>query len=359
MKKYEKISENIKKRLEENNRLGITKLPSENEIAHEMNVSRVTVRRALDDLRDLGYIESRVGSGSYSTGVLPGKNRNIAVVLRSSSDYIYPRLINSIRQDPALQGFILSIYDSDVDYETEAKILDKLISSAPCGIIADCFSPFQSPNYDRYQNLKAMNIPIVFLNGTPVGAPAIIPSVRADDIQGGALAVQKLITAGRDRIAGIFSSASYSGTHRCYGFITALRDASLSYSHDRYILLSENEKDLLCSGSSCDVVEDMISSVFPLCNGIVCGDDEIAYALSKRLDHSHSGASFPNKKKMNDIRISDIRMISIDRSYLSQETDCSFTSLGLSPGEPAHTAVSTLLDMIKGQKTSSVLLPFS
>lgn len=354
MKKYEKLSENIKKRLEENNRLGITKLPSENELAREMNVSRVTVRRALDDLRRLGYIESRRGSGSFSTGVLPGKNRNIALILHSSSDYIYPRLINSIRQDPALSGFILSIYDSNGDYETEAGILDKLLSSVPCGIIAECFSPFPDPNDDRYQKLEAMSIPLVFLGGTPSGALSDIPSVRGDDRQGGALAVQKLINTGHDRIAGIFSSASSSGIDRCYGYLTAMRDASLNYSNDRYILLSENEKKLLCSGSSCDAVENMISSVFPLCNGIICGDDEIAYALSKRLDHSHSGTSFPSKIRMNDIR-----MISIDRSYLSQEADCSFTSLGLPQSEPARTAVSALLRMIKGQKTRSVLLPFS
>jgi len=42
-----------------------TLLPSESDLSHEFDVSRVTIRRALDVLRDSGLVESRQGFGWY------------------------------------------------------------------------------------------------------------------------------------------------------------------------------------------------------------------------------------------------------------------------------------------------------
>ncbi|GGU96773.1 HTH-type transcriptional repressor YvoA [Streptomyces albospinus] len=47
------------------------RLPSEDELAATMRASRSTVRQALSELRDTGYVTSRRGSGSYVADPLP------------------------------------------------------------------------------------------------------------------------------------------------------------------------------------------------------------------------------------------------------------------------------------------------
>lgn len=55
------------------------KLPSENELAEMFNVSRITIRQALQKLSVLGMIETRFGEGSFVKKVDVGENMNALV----------------------------------------------------------------------------------------------------------------------------------------------------------------------------------------------------------------------------------------------------------------------------------------
>ena len=52
------------------------KLPSENELAAAMGVSRVTVRNAIQKLTALGLVETRFGEGSFVREITPGHSMN-------------------------------------------------------------------------------------------------------------------------------------------------------------------------------------------------------------------------------------------------------------------------------------------
>ena len=55
------------------------KLPSENELAEMFNVSRITIRQALQKLAALGMIETRFGEGSFVREADVGENMNALV----------------------------------------------------------------------------------------------------------------------------------------------------------------------------------------------------------------------------------------------------------------------------------------
>ena len=55
------------------------KLPSENELAEQFGVSRITVRQALQKLSALGLIETRLGEGSFVREVQPGDSMNALI----------------------------------------------------------------------------------------------------------------------------------------------------------------------------------------------------------------------------------------------------------------------------------------
>lgn len=55
------------------------KIPSENELAENFGVSRITVRQALQKLSVIGLIETKLGEGSFVKEVEPGDNMNALI----------------------------------------------------------------------------------------------------------------------------------------------------------------------------------------------------------------------------------------------------------------------------------------
>ena len=74
------------------------KLPSENELAQEYQISRHTVRKALAILATGGYITTEHGKGTFCSDRMAHRknSKNIAVVTTYISDYIFPRLIQGM-----------------------------------------------------------------------------------------------------------------------------------------------------------------------------------------------------------------------------------------------------------------------
>ncbi|MFC6592365.1 GntR family transcriptional regulator [Deinococcus lacus] len=68
MAKYPQIYQTIKRRLLSGTYAGGQALPSEPQLAAEFGVSRMTVRRAIDELERGGYLQRVQGAGTYATG---------------------------------------------------------------------------------------------------------------------------------------------------------------------------------------------------------------------------------------------------------------------------------------------------
>lgn len=72
----EQVYEQLKRLLIEGEWAPGTKIPSENELADMFNVSRITVRQALQKLNALGLLETRFGEGSFVRVVDVGESMN-------------------------------------------------------------------------------------------------------------------------------------------------------------------------------------------------------------------------------------------------------------------------------------------
>ena len=66
--RYQQIAENLRERLVAGNFVAGRMLPSESELSAEFSASRVTVRRALEVLRDEGLVSARQGFGWFVPG---------------------------------------------------------------------------------------------------------------------------------------------------------------------------------------------------------------------------------------------------------------------------------------------------
>ena len=99
------------------------RLPSENELAKKLRVSRVTLREAIRELREDGFIYSRRGSGTYVSGNV----KQIAGTLDVN---------NGLTRTITKAGFKPGV----ADYHTELIhapqwLADKLMVKKGCGIV--------------------------------------------------------------------------------------------------------------------------------------------------------------------------------------------------------------------------------
>lgn len=87
------------------------KLPSENELAQEYEISRHTVRKALAILVTDGYITTKHGKGTFCSDRMAHRknSKNIAVVTTYISDYIFPRLIQGMDRVLTEQGYSIML----------------------------------------------------------------------------------------------------------------------------------------------------------------------------------------------------------------------------------------------------------
>lgn len=163
--KYSKLMEDLREKMMSGEIQAGDRLPSENELSAQYQVSRQTVRKALSVLQNEGYIYAEHGRGTFcSERVLhTGHSHNIAVVTTYLSDYIFPRVIGGIDKVLTEQGYSIILKNTRNSRSQEARCLEELLQKDIDGIIIE---PSKSQIYCKhthlYEKLEEYGIPYVF-----------------------------------------------------------------------------------------------------------------------------------------------------------------------------------------------------
>ena len=128
------------------------KLPSENELSSEYDVSRQTVRKALQILQNEGYIYAEHGRGTFCSEMMrhTKKSKNIAVVTTYLSDYIFPRVIQGIDHVLTENGYSILLKNTRNSRSLEARCLEELLQKDIDGLIIE---PSKSQIFCKHMNL--------------------------------------------------------------------------------------------------------------------------------------------------------------------------------------------------------------
>ena len=156
--KYQLLADQLREELLRNNGQAGWKLPTELELSHQYHMSRQTVRHALRLLEEEGLIQRRQGSGSYSTGRLPGEvPHQIAVVTSFMDDYIFPTILHDASDAFARQGYSTAVYATENQVSTEREILLRLLGEPVSGRVQNRLAhterrplPAAAPSWDAY-----------------------------------------------------------------------------------------------------------------------------------------------------------------------------------------------------------------
>ncbi|QQE77986.1 GntR family transcriptional regulator [Alicyclobacillus sp. SO9] len=199
-------------------------VPTEHQLAEQFQMSRQTIRMAMNELEHEGVLYRVQGRGTFlSNGFLSGKgtdisHRIIAVVTTYISDYIFPPIIRGIETRLSQDGYSMLLLSTNNDHQKESQALESILQTPIDGIILEpTKSSHYNPNTRKFLSILARRIPIVMLHGSYVELG--LPCVRLDDEEGGALATEHLHSLGHKKIGVLMKTDDIQGKLRFRGFM--------------------------------------------------------------------------------------------------------------------------------------------
>ena len=312
------------------------RLPSENVLAERYNVSRQTVRKALEGLEREGYLYAKHGSGRFvSERMLHRKqSRNIAVVMTYLSDYIFPKVISGIDEVLSENGYDLILKHTNNSRHGEIACLTELMEKDIDGIIIE---PSKSNMYckhtELFEKLDQYEIPYVFIQGE-YEAMAEKPHVLLDDEKGSFLLTQYLIELGHREIYGIFKSDDSQGQKRHNGYARALAEAGIPYDPSRVIWFYTEDRKVHPVTS----LQRIIRSGKKV-DAVVCYNDQIARHVIRGI--RETGRRVPE----------DISVTGYDNSDSTSMDGTQLTTIVHPQEELGRLAADMLLHLIRGEET--------
>lgn len=312
------------------------KLPSENELSAEYQISRQTVRKALQILQEEGYIYAEHGRGTFCSEMSRhNKNsKNIAVITTYLSDYIFPRVIEGIDQVLTEHGYSILLKNTRNSRSIEAKCLEELLQKDIDGLIIE---PSKSQIFCRhvnlYQLLDQYEIPYVFIQGR-YAQMKNKPHILLDDCKGGYLLTQHLLSLGHKNIVGVFKADDIQGQQRHKGYVHALQDAGISYDPDKVIWFHTEDRKSHPYELMRQMAQNRSDVLF---TAVVAYNDQTAVNIMQALEEE--GLSCPE----------DISITGYDNSYLASSCKVPLTTIAHPQQKLGEMAAELLLQLIQNK----------
>lgn len=334
--KYLVVQEWIKSEINKGIYVNGDKLPSENELMDRFGFSRQTIRLAISNLENMGYLERVKGSGTYvhvHNSSAGREEKNIGVILRHLDYYIYPEIVKGIESYLMQNGYTMTLGITHDRTDMEASVLNSMMEKKLDGIISEpCKTAMPMPVRDVYARISTQ-LPLVFLGGGYQGLN--IPVVSMDYTDGARLAAEHLIKMGHRSIGCVLRSDDLSGHFKYEGVNQALAGRGIKIN-DRNVLWfsSDMSENLLLT-----LFKQVYFSGLNRCTALVCHNDKIAEIVVNML------------KGMNVKVFEDVSIVSFDNSATAEMLG--LTSVEHCKSELGAKAAEVLLRLIRTKGTDN------
>lgn len=330
--KYFQLMEDLKGQILSGKIQAGDRIPSENVLAEQYQVSRQTVRKAISILDHAGYVYAEHGRGTFCSELVKhSKNsKNIAVVTTYLSDYIFPRIIQGIDDVLTNHGYSIMLKNTKNSRNGEAKCLEELLQKDIDGMIIE---PSKSQIYCRHMNLykklEEFQIPYVFIQGC-FSQMQDKPQVLMDDCKGGYMITKYLISLGHKDIIGVFKSDDTQGQNRHKGYVTALQEAGIMYDPDNVIWFYTEDRAI----HPYESIRQMAAQKKSM-DAVVCYNDQIAVEVVRALQET--GLRVPY----------DVSVTGYDNSYMANFGGIQLTTIAHPQEKLGEMAAELLLDIMQ------------
>ncbi len=282
--KYQQVVEAVKNEILSGRYQPGQKLPSEAALVKRFGASRITVGRALRELRQAGLIQSRAGSGSYVGPAASGDDGLLFGLLipNLGDTEIFGPICQGMSQAPQARKNALLWGNIAPDPETKEEqtweLCQQYIAKKVAGVF---FAPLEraatndQTNHRVISALERANIPVVLLDRCILPYPRRSKHdlVGIDHRRAGYMITEHLIELGCRRIAFVgYPNSAATVTARIGGYRDALYAAGISMGGDLVRTLDSDQAS---------EVQMVIEKLKP--EGIVCANDRTAGHLMHGL----------------------------------------------------------------------------
>lgn len=280
--KADKVYNWLRAYIDENKFSANLKLPSENVVSMRLDVSRETVRSAMDRLVQEELIIKVKGSGTYINKAValskkPGSataSVKIGLILQGQDANANSGLIDGIKEALKKMEAELHIFFTDNKFSSERNCLEVVAHQDFDGFIVDGVkASLLNPNLDCYRNIFYRKIPVIFYNN--YYKELKYPKVINNDYKCAKILLSMLMKAGHKHIAGIFVYDNYQSIEKFRGYAASLRKSELGFVDDYVKWCVSNEAHTV--GFYKDVGRFLKG--IPKCTAIVCCNYMILQAV--------------------------------------------------------------------------------
>ena len=202
--KYQHLYDQLRRSILRGEYAPDAKLPSENALAIKYQVSRITTKRALNELAADDLIYRIQGKGSFVKPHQATNIRTLLLVLPFGADESLGDYASGITQTLIGTTWALATI-------TNSQFAEMPVADLPKQYAGIFYYPQSiEAELPRLMMLAELHMPVVVLDSTP--AALALPSVTSDNVSGGQLAVEHLLAAGHSRIA-FYSHVPFWGTY--------------------------------------------------------------------------------------------------------------------------------------------------
>ncbi|GIP43515.1 GntR family transcriptional regulator [Paenibacillus sp. J45TS6] len=313
-------------------------IPTESALQEQYQVSRQTVRKAILELSNEGFLRSEKGSGTYVSNQYRSKsngnsnNKIIGVITTYISDYIFPSIIRGIEGRLNEDNYSLLLASTNNDVAQEKKALEMMLSYGVDGLIVEpTKSNLYNPNIAYYLTFKEQDVPFIMINA--YYEELEVPFFCLDDVQSSYLATKELISKGHKKIGIISKMDDLQGKYRMKGYIKALGEAKLRFQPEQVLSFDTESKQNLSVNIKNFLIENR-----DVLTAIVCYNDEV-------------GLEVVNVCRQLDISIPDeLSIIGQDNSYIAKNANIKLTTLTHPQEKMGRDAADWVIKKLQGKK---------
>ncbi|MBN1409075.1 MAG: LacI family DNA-binding transcriptional regulator [Calditrichaceae bacterium] len=276
------------------------------DIANKLNISKVSVSKALRDHPDISTLtKQRITATAQKMGYMPNfiarnlssrQSNTIGLVVPKIAHHFFASAIEAIYQTAYMNNYEIIMTVSQENAEHEAKHIQTLLSMHVDGLLVSVTE--QTKDNTIFDLVKKRGTPLVFFDRVVEGLG--FSTVTNDDEKGTYLAIKKIIEAGYTKIAHLAGYGhSNIGYNRRKGFESAAKEGKLKIPNDWIIEGGFAEQDgydgFMSIQKSANLPEVIFAVTYPVALGIQLAAQETGIKIPDQLEIISFGGSIYNR----------------------------------------------------------------
>ncbi|MEX2443241.1 MAG: GntR family transcriptional regulator [Alkalispirochaeta sp.] len=221
-------------------------LPGEMELSRDLDVSRNTIRHALDQLSRKYHIERTRGRGTIFQGdhAEASSIKSVGFINSSVIYTIYPGMIHGLEEGLFTGGYSMILANGNYDPVKEQESARRMIAQGVSGMIVEPMISAQlTADSDFVKLLNRSGVPILTTNCVVSGLRASY--ITMNDYWIGTQAADYLIRHDHHRIGCIYKADPGAGHLRADGFRDRLRAAGIGPDESLIVDYSQEDEPLV------------------------------------------------------------------------------------------------------------------